>query len=495
MGLLTVSLLAGCNIPGLGSKDDENNTPQKLKVMYYDEGSFYQEYGMLYSALNKNVEIEVIATNSIYNRMNENSEKTYEELFVEVVKEQKPDVIISDAYYFPKIIESKLLYDLDAYVNREDYDLQGLGTAVVDYMKELGNGILYGIPTTIQSQVLFYNKDVFDEYGVTYPTDNMTWAEVINLANLFPTDGEYPDRVYGLKYSYSNNVSDLINQMSSEQGLQQFNPETLKMTMDTPAWKDLVESALSLSKSEMLYSDELRWNYQNNNSDTQMGFDYYSLEPLLNGIVAMSYESSYYLQQIKEAKNYSQDPERLTDNWDIVSAPVGNNGNNSSAGTYYGNIVSISSDSTNLNTAWDFVSYITGDEYARVKSFSSYGNLPLRKKYALKDSDKNIEAFYKTKPATNNNSNNYDYSKIPQRFSNEFYQIQYEEFQKLQDGTATVDEVLATLQLKGDELLATGVMTDEELQEYYNNLYGENGMFKGAVEVQAEAVAEPEVVE
>lgn len=489
MGLLTISLLAGCSIPGLGGKEETNNTPQKIKVLYYDESSFYQEYGMLYSALNPNVEIEVVSTNAIYNKMNENNEKSYDELYAEFVEETKPDVIITDSYYMPKLIENGLLYDLDAYVNREDYDLQGLGTAVIDYMKELGNGILYGIPTTVQSQVLFYNKDVFDEYGISYPTDNMTWSEVINLASMFPTDGEYPDRVYGLKYSYSSSVADLISQMSSEQGLQQYDPETLKMTMDTPAWKDVAESALTLSKSGMLYSDELRWNYQS--GDYTTNFDYYSLEPILNGIVAMAYESSYYLNQLREAKNYSQNPESLTDNWDIVSAPVGANGNNASSGTYYGNVLSMSSNSTNLDVAWDFLSYVTGDEFARVKSFSNYGNLPIRKKYAIKDSTKNIEAFYATKPMTNNQYN-YDYTKIPQRFLNEFYSIQYQEFQKLQDGTATVDEVFATLQLKGEELLATGVMTEEELQKYYNELYGEDGMNYG-ISTRAEEIVEEEV--
>src|SRR5690606_10349168 len=122
--------------------------------------------------------------------------------------------------------------------------------------------------------------------------------------------------------------------------------------------------------------------------------------------------------------------------------------------------------------AWDFFSYVTGDEFAREKSFASYGNLPIRKKYALQDSTKNVDAFYATKPLIDETM--YDWSKIPQRFSNEFYMVQEEEFQKLQDGTATVDEVLATLQLKGNELLATGVMTPEELEKYYSELYGEN---------------------
>ena len=470
--VLAISLLAGCSLPGLGGKDDTSNTPQTLKVLYYDEQSFYQEYGMLYSALNPNVEIEVISTNNIYDYSNPDQEKTYEEAYAEFVEEQKPDVIITESYSMPALLKADVFYDLDAFVNQESYDLQGLGTAVVDSMKELGNGILYGIPTSVQSQVIYYNKDVFDEHGVPHPTDNMTWSEIITLANMFPTEGEYPDRVYGLRYGYTSSLADVVMQMANAEGLKNFDEETLTMTIDTPAWKQLVEQAAQLYNSGALYNDQLRWEYT---PDDYTNYDHYALEPLLNGIVAMSYESSYYLQEIKYAKQYAQNPENLTDNWDIVSSPVGSGGNNQSSGTYYNGIMTIYKNSTNVETAWDFVSYVTGDDYARVKSFSSYGNLPIRKKYALQDSDKNVEAFYATKPIIDS-SVSYDYSKIPQRFSNEFYSVQYEEFQKLQDGTATVDEVLAALQLRGNELLATGVMSQEELDEYYNDFYSNNNM-------------------
>lgn len=486
-------MLAGCSIPGLGGKNEQNSTPQTLKVMYYDESSFYQEYGMLYSALYPNVDIEVLSTNDIYRNMNTEvaegeTPKTYEELLAEFIAEKQPDVIISDSYSIKKSIEQGLFYDLDALVSQDSYDLEGLGTSVVDYMKELGSGILYGIPTSISSQVIFYNKDVFDAHNVPYPTDNMTWSEVFALANMFPTEGEYPDRVYGLRYSYMSNLADLISQYANAQGLKMYDLETLSMTIDTPAWRELIDQATTLYNSGTLYNDEVRWNYT---PEDYNNFDHYSLEPLLNGITAMYLESSYYLSEINYAKQYAQNPENLTDNWDIVSAPVASSGNNASPNTYYGNIMSIASNSTNVDAAWDFIAYVTGDEFARVKSYASYGNLPIRQKYALKDSTKNVNAFYATKPMLDAME---DWSKIPQRFSNEFWNVQREEFQKLQDGTATVDEVLATLQLKGNELLATGVMSEEELQKYYEEQYGEDFMGVRPITTE-EVIVEEEIID
>src|SRR5690606_21413633 len=172
--------------------------------------------------------------------------KTYEELLAEFIAEKQPDVIITDSYSMKQSIEQGLFYDLDALVSQDSYDLEGLGTAVVDYMKELGSGILYGIPTSISSQVIFYNKDVFDAHNVPYPTDNMTWSEVFTLANMFPTEGEYPDRVYGLRYSYMSNLADLISQYANAQGLKMYDLETLSMTIDTPAWCEFIDPATTL---------------------------------------------------------------------------------------------------------------------------------------------------------------------------------------------------------------------------------------------------------
>ena len=480
--VLAVTVLSGCSF-GFGKNDNgsSNEGPQTLKVMYYDESSFYQEYGMLYSAINPDIEIEVISTNNLYNEVTE--EKDYNQVLAEFLEKEKPDIIMSDMSSMKNLIEKNLFYDLESYVSQPDYNLEGLGSGVVEAMKEVGNGILYGIPTSISSQVIYYNKDLFDEYSVPYPTDSMTWSEIINLANMFPTDGEYPDRVYGLKLAYSNQLADIITSLYYAEGLQQYDPETLTMTMDTPAWNALVQSAVDIYNSGALYYDELRWNSPINYEDP----NYDSIQyPLVSGMVAMVYEGSYYLNELNNAKQYSRNPENFTDNWDIVAPPSSSVNGNVSNSVYYGNILSIYSGSTNIDAAWDFLSYVTGDEFARVKSKVNYGSLPIRKQYALQDSTKNIDAFYAMKPDLSQQT--MDTSEVPQLFLYEFYSVMYEEFNKLQEGTATVDEVLATLQLRGNELLAKGVMTDEELQKYWEE---NSGVFetRPAVEIIDEEVS------
>jgi len=42
---------------------------------------------------------------------------------------------------------------------------------------------IYSLPANLTKFALAYNKKVFDQFGVDYPTDDMTWNEVIDLAN------------------------------------------------------------------------------------------------------------------------------------------------------------------------------------------------------------------------------------------------------------------------------------------------------------------------
>jgi multiple sugar transport system substrate-binding protein len=43
-------------------------------------------------------------------------------------------------------------------------------------------GKIYGVPTWCLTMWLFYNKNLFDEAGVAYPTDSTTWDEYVEMA-------------------------------------------------------------------------------------------------------------------------------------------------------------------------------------------------------------------------------------------------------------------------------------------------------------------------
>lgn len=50
------------------------------------------------------------------------------------------------------------------------------------------DGSIYAIPKDYDGIGLFYNKAIFDEMGVDYPTDDMSWDELKDLATKTTND-------------------------------------------------------------------------------------------------------------------------------------------------------------------------------------------------------------------------------------------------------------------------------------------------------------------
>ncbi|URN96606.1 MAG: extracellular solute-binding protein [Candidatus Pristimantibacillus lignocellulolyticus] len=460
---LTLVILTGCSF-GFGKNDSKNaNEARTLKVVYYDESSFFQEYGMLYSALYPNVEIEVVNSNVIHNTLMEENDNDYDKALAAFIEKEQPDVLMLDPSQLEKLGTEGKLYNIESFIVDSKYDVDGLIPGVIDTMKEYGGGNIYAIPTNYYTQALYYNKDLFDEYNVPYPTDQMTWKEVIDLANMFPADGDPLERIFGLKMSWSKELSQLVSTLANTEGLKVFDENTLQMTIDTPGWASIVEQAQSVLKSDVLFYEDMLWGRGGEEVVYfDQNLDHYSRNPFFSGRLAMSVDSNHLVNEIKDAKKYSQSPEDIIGNWDIVTLPVGSQNPDVSYSTGYNNLFAINAASTNVEQAWNFISYITGDEFARVKSKSSYGGLSLRTKYIELDSERNYAAFYKLKPAIQN----VDYTKIPERFQYEYYTTSNEIFGKVNNGEIAIAEALAELQLRGNELLATERMTPEEQEKY-----------------------------
>lgn len=468
--LVATSMLAGCSFGSAG--ENTGNTEASLKVMYYDEGAFFQEFGMLYSALNPNVNIEIVSTQSLYrgNTGEEGEEFDYEKALAKLIEDEKPDVLMLDISQYEKMAQDAKLQDLEALMTQDKYDTEGLIPGMADYMKELGGGQLYGLPTTFSSQVLFYNKALFDKYNISHPTDQMTWDEVIALAKQFPTEGEPEERVYGLKAGYSGDLNEISQMLANSEGLNYVIPKTKQMTINTDGWKRVLETSLDAINSKALYfEDRNTWGRPGAISMD----DYYMQNPFLAGRLAMTIDQTYLMQQIKEAQQYSPNKDQIVSDWDMVTVPVSTQNPDQSSSVWYNNIFAISKDATSVDEAWKFISYVTGEEFARVKSKSTYNyNFSIRTNYLKDEEGRNFAAFYKLKP-TRQTMDYRDYESLPSQFNMMFYNLMSTEFAALQEGTKSVTEVLELLQVKGEELLAQESMTDEELNEFYQKQFEE----------------------
>lgn len=429
-------LIGGCSFGGAEKQDE--NTPQTLKVMYYDEQQFFQQYGMLYYALHPNVEIEVVSMQSVY-RDNSNPQETQADKMKRFIEEQKPDVIMADGQLFRDLAEDGQLYDLETTVKEKDYNAETLVPGLLDYLRELGGGKLYGLTPNLYSQVIFYNKDLFDKHGVDLPTDSMSWEQMLNLAKRFPTDGDEADRVYGLTLGYQSDPFQLGSLIATSQRLSMVNPADMKVTVDTPAWKKAFETAIDALKSDALYK-------QKDNFTSGSYEEYLLSDPFIAGKAAMKIESNYMVSQIKQAQENEQVKDKVIKNWDIVTMPVDPQYPDQSPYSGMPSLFAVSAASPNADTAADFLKYITSEEFARATSKSQQGNLSVRTTAYDDKEGHNMKAFYALKPV--DNPMNSLYEKLPVNFWGSMNGILQPAIQSAYEGNESLDEALAEAQTK-----------------------------------------------
>ncbi|WP_176705928.1 ABC transporter substrate-binding protein [Paenibacillus hemerocallicola] len=96
-----------------------------------------------------------------------------------------PDIVRTDT---PTLrtgyLDLGLGYDLTELVKSFNYDTNRFNKIFMNEIYEAGGSkALYGLPVPPYfPHVLYYNKDIFDKFGVAYPKDGVTWDEVYELA-------------------------------------------------------------------------------------------------------------------------------------------------------------------------------------------------------------------------------------------------------------------------------------------------------------------------
>ncbi|MEK3888339.1 ABC transporter substrate-binding protein [Bacillus sp. FSL K6-3431] len=91
-----------------------------------------------------------------------------------------PDIVMGSDFRMFK--ELDLLRDQMPLVEKHGLDLGLYDPGIIESLKNASlEGELNALPVFRPGYIMAYNKDIFDAFGVPYPTDNMTWDEVIEL--------------------------------------------------------------------------------------------------------------------------------------------------------------------------------------------------------------------------------------------------------------------------------------------------------------------------
>lgn len=149
-----------------------------------------------------------------------------------------PDIIIDDTRrnVQGQLINNDLQYDISDLIKKYNFDTSKLNPAHMAQVKNLTpDGKIYGLPFYNNDFALFYNKDIFDKFGVDYPKDGMTYDEIYEIAKkLTRVEGDITYK------GFSQNPGHYLNY--NQLSLSALSKTEDKGDMSDEGWKKLVDN-------------------------------------------------------------------------------------------------------------------------------------------------------------------------------------------------------------------------------------------------------------
>lgn len=175
----------------------------------------------------------------------------------EVLSTYTPDLIYSSSSSHQRIIRTGAYEDLRPLIKLHKFDESRLKPILYDYIKEITKGkgdAVIAIPFNANQHVLYYNKDIFDKFGVPYPTSKQqTWDEILDAARKL-TRTDNGSRYIGLSV-------DNLTGLAKGLGLPYLDRETGKAALDTPAWRRIFELNKKIFELPGYVAPDKKWNY------------------------------------------------------------------------------------------------------------------------------------------------------------------------------------------------------------------------------------------
>jgi len=472
---LSACTSGGNDNEGLAKLDKEDKG--SLKVAYFNDQAFYTQYGNAFQAMFPNVEVEVVSTQSVFDA--EDPIAAMEKL----IDEQQPDVLYLNEEEYAALAKKGKLYDLDAVIKQDEFDIDAFQPSVIELLKARGDGKLYGLSPNFSSYALYYNKDLFDSNGIPYPTDGMSWDDVMKLAARFPVKKEGDDALFGLSLpSAAQDPFALIRTIGEAKGLSYADADAGTVSISSPEWKAIFQSVIDAYKSGSITMpgsggdpdgprhgqvmirrgggtaitfgpDSMR--FQSGQSammiDGPMVMDMMDMGSKLGGTI-----------RIQGGTKSSSDGDEVQTGpspfgsfeWDVATIPVDPSQPDVDGSLSLDEVFSINASAENLSAAWELVKYINGEQLAKT-GMKGPSSLSSRTAYKKDAGGKNIDAFY-----AHGANTQLLLQELPAGFAESFATLASEQIKKVVGGTETLDNALAAIQTQGQDLMTKAVVDE-----------------------------------
>lgn len=220
------------------------------------------------------------------------------------------------------VLAYDMQFDISELIVKHNFDLTRLEPTTVQIQQQLADGGMYGLPVSTNSLTMYYNRDLFDQFGVGYPEDGMSWEETYDLTRTMSrtVDGvDYKGLILSIDHTMMlHPLSPVYIDKETNKGL--FTTDTFRDALQT------ITDFYSISGNEVTnstkdYGSQLKW-YQDDKvvamflGLSKLGATHFAEHTNLNWDVAtypryadqpdigpQSYPNYFYISQVSEHKD------------------------------------------------------------------------------------------------------------------------------------------------------------------------------------------------
>lgn len=368
---LVASMFTGCKSSGAKEETDQTNGESKvtsevqkddskaktthLKWAMWDQNqvTYYETLLDSFKKIEPDIEIELVDLGST----------DYQTVLATQLSGGADDldlISIKDIPGYANLVNLGMLEPLDDILTTDKSQYSG----ILDQITM--NGKFYGVPFLSHFWIVYYNKDLFDQAKVEYPTNDMTLEQYDQIARKM-TSGTGPEKVYGAHYHVWRSAVQLFGVLDGKHSVIDGSYDFLKpyYEMILKEQKDgIVMDYATLKTSQTHYSGVF-----------------------FNNQIAMMNMGSWFIgTQIQKVKS----GESLSKNWGIVKYP---HPEGVEAGTTLGTITAlgINSKSSKKEAAAKFLNFVCGPEGAKILAES--GNIPAIKTDDVLNTIASVDGF------------------------------------------------------------------------------------------------------
>ncbi|MCQ1571654.1 sugar ABC transporter substrate-binding protein [Neorhizobium galegae] len=332
-------LAMATSIAGSAYAQSGNAVTLKWALWDWDKVAYYKPLMAAYQAKHPNVKFESVDLGS----------QDYQQMIATQLAGGSKDidiVTVKDVPNYTNLVRAGSISDLSGFMTEQKIDPASFG-GLVDELKI--DGKIYALPFRSDFWVVYYNKDIFDKAGVTYPTNDMTWAQFDQIATKL-AGGMGANKTYGALFHTWRSTVQLPGILDGKQTL---------AGPDYAFLKPWYERALALQKAGVVPSY----------ASLKTSNTHYSAL-FFNGTIGMLPMGTWFVgtQIAKVASGESK-----SKNWGIVKFP---HPDGVAAGTTAAQIsgLAVNTNSAHKAEVLDFIKFVTGPEGAAI--IAGTGTIP-----------------------------------------------------------------------------------------------------------------------